>query len=135
MIVKPKLNRRSDLSDDLKASFGNEELNLSLGKNYVVYGLAFHQGHLWFYLIDDARKEGLYPIWYPSALFDVVDGRMPSFWRLGIRTTAPGRLAITIAFKQWAENPYFYDDLTNGVKEAVSAWQEHRKLTDQESSQ
>src|SRR5438445_3690622 len=100
-------------SELLKPELGiqpDKTFSLVIGKVYVVYGLTLFCGHVWFYICDEDYT--YYPIWNPSALFKITDPRLSSYWQLGFFNLPDGKIPI-IAFREWIENPVFYDELTD----------------------
>ena len=89
--------------------------SLVVGKPYVVYGITWDLGNLWYYICDEDYS--YYPVWNPSALFQIVDNRLSSYWRIAIYTVGQAKLKMpVIAFEEWANDPLFYDRLTEGQR-------------------
>jgi hypothetical protein len=106
--------------------------SLRIGKQYVVYGITWFLGYLWYYICDEDNL--FYPVWNPSPLFTIVDNRLSSFWHLGIYASAAGEHPMPIfAFKEWVENPSFYDRLTDGDNTTVAVFKKYKQLMDEEA--
>jgi hypothetical protein len=105
---------------------------LTVGKSYIVYGMTEYLGHVWYYVLDDAVSD--YPVWKPACLFDIEDPKLSAFWQLGFHSL-DGKNHMVIAFKEWVEIPCFYDDLTDGKKEAVQTFLKYKPLIDKENLQ
>jgi hypothetical protein len=105
---------------------------LLVGKEYTVYGMTVSMGYVWYYISDE--HDLYYPVWHPSPLFEVTDGRLSRLWCYG---NLPGKSAQTtypiLAFKEWVEDPLFYDHLTDGQPEAVQTFARYKELLDAES--
>lgn len=65
-------------TDKIKSRFGDETIDLVLGKDYVVYALSEFYDYVWYCISED--EDSLYPMWYPCALFEIVDPRLSRFW-------------------------------------------------------
>jgi hypothetical protein len=106
--------------------------SLVIGKDYVVYGLTSYLGIPWFFICDEDYS--YYPIWNPSPLFRIIDDRLSALWRIGIY--GPGKEkdlpVLILAFEEWVNNPFFYDQLTNGDDSAVRVFKERKQQMDRE---
>lgn len=117
-LIRPEVGYKSD-----------SEFSLIVGKQYVVYGLTVEAGHIWFYICDEDYT--YYPVWKPSALFKVVDGRLSAHWQFGL-FDLPNRKMPILAFREWVEDPLFYDHLTDGQPEAVRTFIRNKEVLDAE---
>ena len=79
-------NRLNDLNaapadlEVLKYSLGTwARFPLTLGKEYLVYGVSFRDSIPWYYVCDDNFT--YYPALWSSLLFKLVDGTPSRFWR------------------------------------------------------
>jgi len=126
-------NSASNLPMELmKSELGigsDRQFSLIVGKQYVVYGFTIFLGHVWFYICDEDYT--YYPIWNPSVLFKIVDPRLSTYWEFGFYKLPGGQTPI-IAFKEWTENPFFYDKLTDGDASMVGIFKHYRVLLDSE---
>jgi len=101
--------------------------SLLVGKEYVVYGITIHLGYAWYYICDEDFI--YYPVWNPSALFEISDGTLPSCWRVGLHSLSGSQeKTFLIAFPEWVDDQYFYDRLTDGDTKAVDVFQNYRKI-------
>lgn len=116
--------------EDILADLGADgkvrpRLSVTRGKEYTVYGLSLHRSSsvyradiLICQLVSDYGNITFAPI----NIFTVVDGRLPDCWRIGIRD---GNVLI------WPDifyQEYFFDDLSEGVPECVSAFRNLQSL-------
>lgn len=136
MIVRCLSNRGSDLpetSRDPAGGFHDKTVfELQVDQHYVVYGLTIHLNHVWYYLC--AGRGDTFPIWYPSPLFEVADGRLSAQWIFNYFLDPPrGVDYAVIAFSEWANDLSFYDRLTDGEEEAVLTFQRYKRLIDDEA--
>lgn len=98
---------------------------LTVGREYVVYAVTAFLGGFWYYVLDDDRNAE--PIWYPSPVFEIVDGRIPEHWRLGQQRVWDS-FRNTLSFPAWADDPFFYERLYNEEADAVAAFQEETRI-------
>ncbi|MEO6831171.1 MAG: hypothetical protein ABI378_02870 [Chitinophagaceae bacterium] len=99
---------------------------LEVGKQFVVYGINTIKRHLW-YLIQDNQM--IYPMYYPSALFEIIDGRLSSFWiaRENLDDYDDNVKAIDIGIREIVENKYFYGELLEDNSEYKGIFDEYKK--------
>ena len=131
MIVKcTRKKLAKDLSKDLTLSgWTNAEGYLTIGKMYVVYGI-YRKNNINYYLICDDYYNGLdypYPLYIPSAYFQVIDNTSPEMWK--IKKTKTELIIGMPPLTDWA----FYDKLTDWDKEAVTIFNIIKKQIDVES--
>jgi hypothetical protein len=110
----------------------NVKKALSVGKIYTVYGMIVRDHYIWYYLVDDYELP--WPIWYFPLLFKVVDQRLSRYWVFGFDAEGgPDRKSITtIAFPEWANDPVFYDRLTDAEDKEVAIFKKYKELMDRE---
>src|SRR5689334_13892915 len=89
---------------------------LTVGKEYVVHMLTSWEYGTWYYIDDDAGR--WYASTYPAPLFEVIDPKMPSTWRIQVRPDG----GIILAFKEYFADQYFYDKLTDARPIEVSSF-------------
>jgi hypothetical protein len=65
-------------SDAATAALWRSEFDVDAGSEYDVFGMYFHRGTLWVYVIDPFDR--LRPA--PLALFTIVDGAIPTTWKV-----------------------------------------------------
>lgn len=120
MVVRCAVGSLRDLPDAFAYEGYRERfLPLTPGRDYPVYAVTSFKGGLWYYILDD---DGLgEPIWYPSPIFEIVDGRVPDHWRLGQHAVGDAFRAI-LSFPEWSEDPHFYERLYDGDQIAVEAF-------------
>lgn len=117
---------------DKRSGFTREtEFHLIEGKEYTVYGITLFLGHIWYYLCDEAYS--YYPIWNPSPLFKVTDERISRYWVYGhTPRTSQATEQVLFAFPEWVNDPYFYDQLTEGIDKYKEIFAKYKKLMDLE---
>jgi hypothetical protein len=132
-------NRGEDIPEDgrePRAGISSDTVfPVTVGKEYVVYGWTVWRGYPWYYLADD--NHSYYPVWHPAALFEVVDGRLSRYWVYGYHRAVSSydRDAPVVAFREWAEDPVFYDRLTDGDAQAVATFRRYQALMEQEAEE
>ncbi|UTZ25492.1 hypothetical protein HB761_01275 [Vibrio campbellii] len=106
------------------------QLNIEKNKEYCVYGILFRDNSPWFYLCLDEDDE--YPTPYPTELFNIVDGRQSSFWRLSYASYPNGVVTSSIVFDEWSKDTSFYERLLDDDPEAIKLFRKYRSLMDKE---
>jgi hypothetical protein len=133
MKVKCLSNSGADLPmtcRDPQSGFNEDtKFPLKLNKEYQVYGFTLFLGHVWYYLCDEHFT--YYPRWNPSPLFEVTDGRMSKYWVFGY-DRGGSKHRMIVAFPEWANDPYYYDKLSDGEKSAVEIFRHYKRLMDLE---
>jgi hypothetical protein len=104
-----------------------KSFSLTIGKEYIVYAVTAVKEAFWYYVLDE---RGLpYPVWYPSPLFEVSDGSVPSHWIVNYFSDPNSRDRIgtsILSFKDWAIDSSFYERLIDGEAEAVTSFKNER---------
>lgn len=113
MIVRCVANSGMDLPTvnlDPRSGYDRStEFPLTLGREYPVFGLTVFLGTAWYYILDDDGNS--WPIWFPSALFDVVDGTLPASWIVGHFRLGGEEQYTILSFPEWATDYNFYERL------------------------
>lgn len=100
-------------------------------QEYTVYGLSVDDGRMGYLIADDTFRK--YPMFLPGALFGPPTGSLPTSCKVFAEFTPEGRLSLLIVGqKEFSENPYFYDQLTDGEPSAQQAWLKFRQMVDRE---
>jgi hypothetical protein len=102
------------------------KVELTVGREYVVYAMVCEQDCSWVYVCDDFPRE--YPHWYPLPLFAISDGKLPGVWRVGAHPRADGVPRFVIAYPEWAADPFHYEKLTNGDEWCLKVFAKYRDL-------
>lgn len=111
-------------------SFPDGELNLVIGKEYIVYGMEFRDNCPWLYICIDEYDE--YPIPLAADFFKITDGRLSSHWQLNFKVTNTGRNKTQLVFFEWATDNLFYENLISGDDHAEVIFDKYRKIMDAE---
>jgi len=133
MIVRCTTNRFADLPEsyiDPAANMGRDAISRALvvGQEYVVYAISTAEGRVHYYVHKD--DEIPYPYAEPAPMFEVVDAKPSSSWRVGF-DVAQNRL--TVAFDEWFSMPNFYDRLTDWEQQEGEVWKTVKARLDHEA--
>lgn len=136
MKVFCKINNINDVSSlyDLKRfkkyiHLPDGQLNLIKNSEYFVYGIVFRDNAPWYYLCEDEFDDS--PTAYPSELFNIVDDRFSQYWRLST-VNYSDRVLSSLVFKEWAEDPSYFERLVDGDFSAVSLFEKYKELMELE---
>ncbi|WP_139044342.1 hypothetical protein [Marinobacterium stanieri] len=99
------------------------QLNLEIGKEYCVYGVAFRDNSPWYYLCLDEDDES--PTAYPAELFNIKKSNLSSCWILSLESSS-------ILFEEWANDSFFYERLVEGDPEALGIFKSYKIIMDNE---
>ena len=119
----PQIERLGDFNR--RQAFG-----VTLGKEYVVLGIAFHLKlpgfgtgvQIQFY--NDANSIGFAPLF----LFEITDGRPSKYWEARFYENGSFEFQPSSFYKK-----YYHDDLSEGVDEVVEDFNRVRALLEAES--
>lgn len=92
---------------------GEQEFPVEIGTRYHAFGVRLIGAGVWVYI----ETEGGYLVATPLALFRIIDGSLPTSWR--VSTDDAGD--VLIAAEPLTEK-YFIDDLASGVTAALTAF-------------
>lgn len=106
------------------------EFGLVLGKEYTVYGIAFWDNSPLVYIFLDEGDD--YPKPIPMDFFELSVGEVSRCWRLSYFPQGINESSSLLVFKEWAEDPSFYERLVDGSKDAVEVFNKYRLLIDSE---
>lgn len=99
---------------------GSMVFGVNLGKEYIVIAISFLSGAPWIFILNESETY-IHPV--PLCLFEIVDGVVSRFWVA--KTNADGY------FNLWPPSfyqPYYHDDLTEGVAEVVEDFNRVKQL-------
>lgn len=105
---------------------------LLIGKEYTVFGITIRMNCAWYYVCDEDFT--YYPVWSPAALFEITDGRLSRYWRVGYHTWSGtgNQPYFIISFPEWVNDQYFYDKLTDREQKEIDVFEKYRKLIENE---
>jgi hypothetical protein len=106
----------------------NEDSIFSLERNkeYIVYAMTINEGYVWYYICDN--NFSYYPVWKPCPLFEIVDNRISRYWVFSYKKGLNYTKAHAIwSYPEWADDPNYYDKLTDGDKREVSLFKAYKE--------
>lgn len=106
---------------------GQEVFPVEIGREYTVYGLSILGGSVWVDIVEYQRDD--FCVLVPLCLFGILDDRLSKYWHLRILENGEIYLLPEVFY-----TPYFQDDLTEGVPEAVDGFKQIKELIDMEFS-
>lgn len=128
MRVRCTANTGSALPDaylrDERLLHASTAFDVEIGREYVVYGIAYVWAMCWYYLDQDVGLD--YPLWRPAPLFEVVDDRVSRHWCLTRDATDRSGEATYLVVPPWAREPFFYDRLTDLSPRELAIWRRWR---------
>lgn len=105
------------------------ELPIRKGKSYTVYGILFRDNSPWYYICHD--EDDASPTPYPCELFETTDERLSVHWHLCSRAFIGG-VSSALVFWEWAIEPDYFENLTDGSPQAISLFMSYKKKMDAE---
>jgi hypothetical protein len=138
MKIRCKINKLSDIQDKSVVEYlrrhihldNDEELRLSVGRVYNVYGIVFWDGCPWYYICEE--DSDIYPKPKSAEFFEVVDDRLSAYWTLEHHRNSLGNCCLSLVFREWANNELFYEQLIDESSLEVETFNKYRKLIDNE---
>jgi hypothetical protein len=132
MRIKCIENKVAKLPEEIVNNFSISDSSFPIlkGKEYIVYGMIVHLGYIWYYICDETYSD--YPVWHPSPLFEIINGQLSRFWIYSYKEGELSVLRPRWAFPEWANNPDFYDKLTDGEEREVKIFKSYKELMDLE---
>lgn len=126
MLVRLREPSTLDASVERHRQFLERMKNAPLASDasYVVYAISTLSGTR-FFLCDDESDR--YPIPYPAAAFEIIDGRISQRWQ-----AAYAKNGLFLAFPAWALDSSFYERLVDDDTEAQSQFAAERAFMDLE---
>lgn len=109
---------------------------LTPGKEYYVYGIATFDQSQW-YLICEDHYDGInvnYPRWIEGACFNITDGRLSKFWKIGDDKDIYNfnKHTILLGFDELIKEPTFYSKLLEGEEREVRIFSTIKRAMDSE---
>ena len=106
------------------------EIDLDIGREYIVYGIEFWDNCPWFYLCSDEEDE--YPKPYAAEFFEVIDEHFSKYWRLRSIPSGERENSTALVFDEWAKDPGFYERLIDGDEQAIVTFEKYKTLMNSE---
>lgn len=108
-----------------------ENQNIEIGRKYIVQGLAFWEGKVFYYIYEN--KDSLYPVPVYSEFFRLIDGSISKYWKATFDESSLNGSNFYLLFREWSENLGIYEDLINGNFFAMEIFSKYRGLLDIEN--
>ncbi len=97
---------------------------VTIGRVYAVFAVTIYLGIAWYYILNDDGHP--WPTWAPAPLFEVVDGELPTSWKIGYFKFDRENQYPILSFPEWADDHTFYERLVDGDETAVKVFAERR---------
>ncbi len=114
----------------------NSEFQVTINKEYFVYGITTIKKYNWFLICDDTYDGvyGYYPLYLPCHLFTIIDGKISKYWIAGegIDEYDKSERIIRFGFRELIEEKYFNGNLVEGYKREVGIFQNYKRIIDSE---
>jgi hypothetical protein len=108
----------------------NSEMEITVGKTYVVFAISKYFETIFYYILGDESEN--YPLAFPSNLFQIIDYNISKYWiTSSSEFKNPENIKIEngeiISFKEWVlRGDKFYENLLEEVKEDVKIFNNYR---------
>ncbi|MCB1148532.1 MAG: hypothetical protein KDK48_00065 [Chlamydiia bacterium] len=131
MKVKCKFNSKNNLPSSLKSTYpiSLDSLDLIVGSEYIVYSVSFIKDALRYSVCDSNYT--YWPRYRQAFLFDIIDDRPSRYWIVKDHFSNDLFSAI-FAFKEWALEDRFYDNLIDGKSKEVELFKLYKEKMDLE---
>ena len=103
--------------DFVKDSLHLDEVDLKVGRDYDVFGLAFREGVPWFYILEDDADITSLRLHF-SSFFKVIDPIIYGEWQYC--SDGHSEHGVAILPKIWASSPGIYESLIDESTEALT---------------
>lgn len=104
----------------------NGSFHLKMGMEYVVFGVTYKFKIPFYYVCDECFS--YYPMAYVASAFTILDDRLSKYWRYSITSyEGSGDYYTKLVFKEWANDEYYYDRLTNNNPADVKLFAAYRE--------
>lgn len=112
----------------------NKHFDVNLGREYVVYGLAFYDGFLHYCICEYSAS------YYPAPLFEILDNRPSEYWVFNYVNSEYFLSSNSYAadpypiwtFKEWAFGCNFYSNLADCCEWELTVFDEYKRKMDLE---
>ncbi|MFJ2485637.1 hypothetical protein [Pseudomonas sp. NPDC087639] len=113
-------------------SIGDGELDLEIGKEYVVYGIEFWDNCPWIYICTESYDE--YPKPFALDFFEITDSKLSAHWTLKSKETYNNKNKTQLVFPEWAADDSFYEKLVDDNEFCIATFDKYRKIMNSEQS-
>lgn len=128
MLVRCLKNKIAQIEDSVmqmhvKECVHLEEIGLTIGECYRVFGVFFRNGIPWYLLCEESQDE--YPKPSCSVFFELVDASVEPGWSLSLNNSNVG--GVSILPDRWANDGSFLERLVDGEPDSVSYFNELKR--------
>ena len=106
---------------------GKDKPRITLGKEYVVYGIHTALENVWYFICDDDYL--YYPVFDLAVFFEITDSRISKYWEISVNESG----VIKLWPSSWLKDEYYIDRLTDGEKDIVADFKRIKKEMDEEA--
>lgn len=109
----------------------DSRFDIEVGQKSIVYGITIIKKHLWYLINIDNLP---YLIYYPSALFKIIDSRLSRYWHVAESRDDEdsGAIIIKFGFKELVEDEFFYGEYLEDYPKNVEIFQKYIELMKKE---
>ena len=121
----------SKIYEGLHGYSADSKFDIELGQESIVYGITTIKKHFWYLIdVDDLP----YPMYYPSALFKIIDGRLSRYWQVaeGQDDEDNSTPIIKFGFKELVEDEFFYGEYLEDYPKNLEVFQKYMELMKKE---
>ncbi|WLG63478.1 MULTISPECIES: hypothetical protein [unclassified Pseudomonas] len=111
-------------------SVGDSELDIEIGKEYIVYGIELWDNYPWVYICSESYDE--YPKPFALDFFEITERKISSHWVLKSQHTYNKKIKTQLVFCEWADDDSFYEKLVNEDERCIEAFESYRKIMNAE---
>lgn len=124
-------NSAKDIPPTILANYTspNSSIPLIVNKEYIVYALSEFYQNIWYCICDESYT--YHPMWIPHPFFQVVDYRISRYWIFSFKEDLD-KNRFFFGFPEWAKEPDFYNNLTDGEEREVTIFRTYKELMDLE---
>jgi hypothetical protein len=101
--------------------------DITVGKEYIVYGIHSSLGNTWYFIADDDYID--YPVYVLSVFFKIIDPRVSKYWQFNINENGN----FSLWPPSWNQIEYYFDRLTDGEPDIVEDFQKIKEQIDLEA--
>ena len=107
-----------------------EQLELTIGKTYVVLAIAKYSGKLYCYIMGDESDD--YPLAFPIEFFEIYDDKISKYWDSNLSSIKSfDKVNIedheVYSFTQWkTQKDLFYENILEEDKQTISIFNEYK---------
>lgn len=100
---------------------------ITVGKEYIVYGIHSSLGNTWYFIADDDYID--YPVCVLAVFFKIIDPRISKYWHFDIDKNGD----FSLWSPSWNQIEYYFDRLTDGEPDIVEDFKKIKEQIDLET--